>query len=325
MPDDEVDEIEVEYDGPRFAMVPEWLLDCHIHARAFQLYAVLLAKYVNRAKGSCYPSRKTIAADMRCSKSTVDRAMTELRGVGAVTITHRKNDRDEWMSSLYKLHFMPVSESLRVSSPVERVAAPVMRGSRTNDDQSRIIDPEENTSDLSPSAPDVSPERQKELDSARRLCEIFNDKRKSASPEWKPGNVVKGRIEAADLMLRKDQRDKREILETLDWCFTGAGAWWLPRIQSIDKFRAQYGRLREEMAQDAQKAQNGQSRPRGVQQQPPGAPVQFGTDGKVTEAYKAWEAENLRAIKADMIDEIGEAGIEEARAADRLPPWWDDV
>ncbi len=43
------------------------------------------------------------------------------------------------------------------------------------------------------------------------------------------------------------------------------------------------------------------------------------------EAYRIWEREQRAAMKADMIDEIGEAGIEEARAADRLPPWWDEV
>ena len=63
----------------------------------------------------------------------------------------------------------------------------------------------------------------------------------------------------------------------------------------------------------------------GVQQQPQGAPVQFGTDGKVTEAYRIWEREQRAAMKADMIDEIGEAAIEQMRADGRLPPWWDDV
>ena len=72
----------------RFAIVPEWLLDADIGDAAVRLYAVLL-RY-GQSSGSRMPSRATLARRLR-KKSTdsVDRAMKELVGIGAVRIEHR--------------------------------------------------------------------------------------------------------------------------------------------------------------------------------------------------------------------------------------------
>ena len=72
----------------RFAIVPEWLLDADIGDAAVRLYAVLL-RY-GQSSGSRMPSRGTLARRLR-KKSTdsVDRAMKELVGIGAVRIEHR--------------------------------------------------------------------------------------------------------------------------------------------------------------------------------------------------------------------------------------------
>ena len=72
----------------RFAIVPEWLLDADISDAAVRLYAVLL-RY-GQSSGSRMPSRATLARRLR-KKSTdsVDRAMKELVGIGAVRIEHR--------------------------------------------------------------------------------------------------------------------------------------------------------------------------------------------------------------------------------------------
>lgn len=72
----------------RFAIVPEWLLDADIGDAAVRLYAVLL-RY-GQSSGSRMPSRSTLARRLR-KKSTdsVDRAMKELVGIGAVRIEHR--------------------------------------------------------------------------------------------------------------------------------------------------------------------------------------------------------------------------------------------
>ena len=72
----------------RFAIVPEWLLDADIGDAAVRLYAVLL-RYGN-SSGARMPSRSTLARRLRKrSTDSVDRAMKELVGIGAVRIEHR--------------------------------------------------------------------------------------------------------------------------------------------------------------------------------------------------------------------------------------------
>ena len=75
----------------RFAIVPEWLLDAEIGDCAVRLYAVLL-RY-GQSSGSRMPSRSTLARRLhKRSTDTVDRAMKELVGLGAVRIEHRYDD-----------------------------------------------------------------------------------------------------------------------------------------------------------------------------------------------------------------------------------------
>ncbi|HSP38019.1 MAG TPA: hypothetical protein VLR26_09715, partial [Frankiaceae bacterium] len=81
-------------DGPlldvdtRFAIVPEWVLDAAISDCALRLYAVLLPlRPVLRGR---MPGRATLARRLRKqSVDTVDRAMKELVGFGAVSVEHR--------------------------------------------------------------------------------------------------------------------------------------------------------------------------------------------------------------------------------------------
>jgi hypothetical protein len=70
----------------RFAIIPEWLLDADISDAAVRLYAVLL-RYGN-SSGARMPSRSTLAGRLR-KRSSVDRAMKELVGIGAVRVEHR--------------------------------------------------------------------------------------------------------------------------------------------------------------------------------------------------------------------------------------------
>lgn len=159
-----------------------------------------------------------------------------------------------------------------------------------------------------------------------KLCAYFAAKWLEHTPDAKP-NITKKWVDEADRLLRIDQRDKAEIKEIIDWMFTNhERPYYGNSCHAIPSFRKLYLKIRGEMW-TAQKRTGGgalQSRPRGVQQQPQGAPVQFGTDGKVTEAYRIWEREQRAAMKADMIDEVG-TDIEQMRADGRLPPWWDDV
>ncbi|RBO87562.1 helix-turn-helix domain-containing protein [Nocardia puris] len=82
------DRFDVSTDG-YFAILPEWLLYADVSDRAVRLYAIL-RRYAEGA--SERPSRATIAARMRTSVKSVDRALRELEELGAVTIRHRWAD-----------------------------------------------------------------------------------------------------------------------------------------------------------------------------------------------------------------------------------------
>jgi hypothetical protein len=72
----------------RFAIVDEWVINLEISDRAFKLYAVL-ARYADNSTHKAFPSRDTLAARLRCSKASVDRAVTELVEARAIEKKHR--------------------------------------------------------------------------------------------------------------------------------------------------------------------------------------------------------------------------------------------
>lgn len=90
-----------------FAIIPEWLLHADISANAIRLYGIL-NRYAN-SNGHAWPSRKTIAAAMKCSTATVDRARDELVDAGALTVHQRLSDAGDPTSNLYILHTRPVN------------------------------------------------------------------------------------------------------------------------------------------------------------------------------------------------------------------------
>ena len=66
--------------------------------------AVLVYRYLRDRQGKheyCYVSHKTIAADNKCSVSTVKRAIKELKDKGYVTVTHRRRNNGSKQSNLY--------------------------------------------------------------------------------------------------------------------------------------------------------------------------------------------------------------------------------
>lgn len=73
----------IKSDTGHWTVVPEWVLDLPISDRAVRLYAVLgaYADYVSAdapTAPNARPSRRTLAARLRCSVDSVDRALREL-------------------------------------------------------------------------------------------------------------------------------------------------------------------------------------------------------------------------------------------------------
>ena len=105
-----------------FAIIPEWVLFSDISPMAVRLYAVL-ARRANSTDRTCYPSRKTLANDLKVrSPRTVDGAVDELVEIGALSVTGRATDRGDQTSNLYRLVVVPPSKI--VLDPSQDTARP---------------------------------------------------------------------------------------------------------------------------------------------------------------------------------------------------------
>jgi hypothetical protein len=99
-----------------FALVPEWLLDADVSARAIQVFAVL-ARYADDSGSGAHPSRATLAKRCRCSVKSIDRALDELEAIGSIEVTRRFRKGGEQDSNSYFLRFEQ-PKKLRVAAPV---------------------------------------------------------------------------------------------------------------------------------------------------------------------------------------------------------------
>ncbi|WP_435298492.1 helix-turn-helix domain-containing protein [Timonella sp. A28] len=85
----------------RFAIIPHWVIFSPISDSALRLYAVLM-KYANNETGQAWPSRKTLAKDMNKGEKAVDRAVKELKNIGALKVAHRLDqETGEHKSNIY--------------------------------------------------------------------------------------------------------------------------------------------------------------------------------------------------------------------------------
>lgn len=69
----------------------------YLSDKAFRLYS-LLQSMAYRDKITCYPSQKYMAVALRCSVRTIQRALTELKDAGLISIRRRGS-----ISSIYTL------------------------------------------------------------------------------------------------------------------------------------------------------------------------------------------------------------------------------
>lgn len=87
----------------KWAQVPEWVIRADISDRAVRVYALLS----RRANGDqqAFPSRRYLAQGIRCSTKSVDRALEELVGIGALTKQTQFRDNRQTVN-LYTLRAM---------------------------------------------------------------------------------------------------------------------------------------------------------------------------------------------------------------------------
>lgn len=113
----------------RFSILPEWILDASVSDRAIRVYA-LLARYADSETLEAFPSRQTLAKRAGCHVKSVDRAIEELEGLGALIKTHRRSG-EAYTSNLYILRRVATPESLGRDMSVPRVGTRVSPGRDT--------------------------------------------------------------------------------------------------------------------------------------------------------------------------------------------------
>ncbi len=116
------DDVSLIVEEPRFALVPEWVIDAAVPDSSFRLYSLLL-RY-GGTSGQRMPSRTTLARRMHRSVDAVDRAMRELVAAGIVRVEHRRSGQ-QYLSNRYHVR---TSGPLPVEQPLAR---PPAAGSRT--------------------------------------------------------------------------------------------------------------------------------------------------------------------------------------------------
>jgi hypothetical protein len=86
-----------------YAVIPEWVLDADISAQAIRLYAVL-RRYADHRSREAHPSRRTLATRMHLADvKAVDRALADLKRIGAVETFERFTEDGDRASNGYRI------------------------------------------------------------------------------------------------------------------------------------------------------------------------------------------------------------------------------
>lgn len=121
----------------KFSIIPEWLLDSDVSHKAIRVYAII-ARYADSNTLTAWPARQTIATRANCTVKSVDRAVSELVEIGALSKEIRRDEKGGNHTSLYTLKRI-------------RVGTKSTQGGRQNRPQGGDkIDPRTITNELEP-------------------------------------------------------------------------------------------------------------------------------------------------------------------------------
>lgn len=103
-----------------FVQIPDWVTNSPISHGAYRLYGVL-GTYASRDTNTCYPSYKTLAGRLGCSRRQVMNYTKELVDVGALAVRKRANpvSRSESDTNEYILLTTPPQVVKHSSPPSE--------------------------------------------------------------------------------------------------------------------------------------------------------------------------------------------------------------
>lgn len=138
-------------------MVPLWLVLATDNAHAVRVFAYLGAKHADRETYEAFPSHRSIAAALKTSTATVERALMELKRVGAMVITAQFGERGQ-TSNLYRLiTAKPVEEPTEKRKKASRVMSPLLTGDDgglSADDDAPLLTGDEPPASPVPNEPD---------------------------------------------------------------------------------------------------------------------------------------------------------------------------
>lgn len=194
--------------GP-FTIVPVWLLEADLSDRAVRLFAVL-GKFANQ-DGQCFPARATLARALRASPASVDRAVAELRAVGAVITQLRRDARGDLKSSLFMLRYARPAGGVITGddTPHHGRRDPVVSGDETV--------PSPLTTELDPPDPDPNERTRSSRYRAQRRSVAVIDEGFEAFWQSYPRHADRPGAEKVWRSLAPDAGLQRQIVEALQW------------------------------------------------------------------------------------------------------------
>ena len=118
-----------------FSIIPETVLYADISASAVRVYGVL-RRHADKDDGTCYPGRARIAELGRMTPRTVDKAIDELIGIGALRVQKRHDPENpkKQLSNQYTV----ITPSKNCTTPLANSAPPPSK----NCSVTRVIEPE---------------------------------------------------------------------------------------------------------------------------------------------------------------------------------------
>jgi len=118
-----------------FAVIPESVLYADISSSAVRVYGVL-RRHADKDDGTCYPGRARIAELGRMAPRTVDKAIDELIGIGALRVQSRHDPENpkKQLSNQYTV----LTPSKNCTTPLANSAPPPSK----NCSVTRVIEPE---------------------------------------------------------------------------------------------------------------------------------------------------------------------------------------
>jgi hypothetical protein len=93
--------IEAEADDERFGIVPDDVLDAEVSSKAVRIFAALTL-YIDTDYVARVP-RLVLASSLHMSVNSLDRALAELQGIGAVEVLHQQTVHGGLAASAYRL------------------------------------------------------------------------------------------------------------------------------------------------------------------------------------------------------------------------------